>query len=132
MAFKGYVATVLLHDSVNDGKAQSGADAGRLRGEKGIENSRSNTWRNAWPIVGNFQRDSAARGAVRANPDVAASAIRQQRLLGIDEQIQDYLLQLVRIRHRLWKTSFQAAFHNDIFNSQLIAAQRQRALHNFI
>src|ERR1700752_2171509 len=75
----------------------------------------------------------AILGAMPGPSSETSSAILppgEQCVLRIDEQIQDDLLQLVRIRHRLRKAGFQAAFHDDVFNSQLIAAQRERALHN--
>ena len=79
-----------------------------------------------------FPRRSDFPLLFESDPHVSLAAILQQRLLRIHEQIQHHLLQLVRVRHRFPQVRGEIAFHQDVLDSQFIAAQRQGALHDFV
>ena len=102
VAFHRHFSAVLLHDSIHDRKAKAGANARRLRGEERIENARGDARGNAGAVVGNFEHDSLlrAKSGPRANPHVSLSAVFQQRLFGVHQQVQDDLLQLIGVGHR--------------------------------
>src|SRR5271155_4786980 len=103
MAFENHFSAVLLHDPVDDREPEPSPYSRGLSGKEWIENARRDVERNARPVVGNFERNPIAGSVARANPDVALTAPFQQRLFGVHEQVQDYLLKLIGIGERFRK-----------------------------
>ena len=91
-------AAVLLDDRVGDGQAEARALADFLRREERIEDARLHVLRHARPVVVHFEDDGVAVEVVPAAQDERAAAVgREHRLLGVDDQVEQHLLELVRI-----------------------------------
>ena len=91
-------AAVLLHDRVGDGQAKAGALADFLRREKRIEDLALPLFRNPRPIVIDLEHGGAAICVVRgAHDDGAAAVGAEAGLLGVDQQVEQHLLDLVAV-----------------------------------
>src|SRR5260370_2287240 len=108
LALDADLAAVLLHDSINNRKAQACAHADRLCSEKWIENTGHDFRGNAGTIVGNFHSDAIAGKTAGADMDAAMLpsllATLLDGLFGVHNQIEHRLLPLggicQRLRHR--------------------------------
>ena len=59
-------------------------------------------FRNARPVIGQFEEDDVALHLVpRARDERAAAVRRDHRLFRVDDQVEDHLLQLMRIGEHL-------------------------------
>src|SRR4029077_3837069 len=87
---------------------------------------------DAWPVIGDLKRQPVASKPASVDGDAAVAASLQNRLFRVDEQVQDHLLELIRIGQRWRKTVCQAALDNDVFDFEFITAQGQGALHNLV
>ena len=91
-------AAVFLHDRVGDGEAEPGALADFLRREERIEHLALTLLRNARAIVIDFEHERSAIGVVRgANDDRAAAVGADAGLLGVDQEIEQDLLDLMAV-----------------------------------
>ncbi len=92
-------AAVVAHDGVRDGKAQAGAVL--LGREEGIEHARQHVRWNAAAVIAHGGDDHARAVATlraRRDGDSVAVATRRRR---VEEQIQEDLMDLLRIRRHL-------------------------------
>ena len=85
---------MLLDDLVRDGKPETGAFAGLLRGEERVEDLRQHLGRNAGAVVFHFDRDAAA--FVARDVSVMSPAAAQARLRGVGDEIEKDLIDLGR------------------------------------
>jgi hypothetical protein len=69
---------MLAHHTENDGEAQTCSHTRRFRGEKGIEDTRLNRFRNARPVVFDFQEYAPVIDSSRAQANHAAAALLLQ------------------------------------------------------
>ena len=93
---------MLLHDRVRDGQAEAGALADFLRREERIEDLRLHLVGNARAVVVDLEDDRLLIGVVPGADDEHAAAVgRQHRLLGVDDQIEQHLLDLVAVGEHL-------------------------------
>ena len=89
---------MFLHDRVRDGQSETGALADFFRREERIEDLAQYVLRHARPIVVDLEHDQLTVGFVPRPHDQRASSVRgQHRLLGVDDQIQQHLLNLMRV-----------------------------------
>ena len=128
----GHLAAMFLHDAVDDRETQSGAYAHRLGGEEGIENARGNLRRNPRAIIAHLEGHPPRGDASRAHSDPAAAAALLDGLLGVHQQIEHHLLQLVGIRQGERKFPVQFQHYGYILYLELVTAQGQGALDNFV
>ena len=95
-------AAVLLDDRVGDGQAEAGALADFLRREERIEDPRLHVLRHPRPVVVDLEDDRVALEIVPGAEDQRAAAVgAEHRLLGVDDQVEQHLLDLVRIGEHL-------------------------------
>ncbi len=93
---------MLLHDRVGHGQAEPGPLADVLGREKRIEDLRLHVLRHARAIVGDFEDDSIAIEVMPGADDEHAAAVGADHgLLGVDDQVEQDLLNLMRVGKRL-------------------------------
>src|ERR1019366_7562311 len=132
IAFDTNLARMLLDDAVRDGKSQSGSTVltffgRRLRGEKRIVNPLNMLWRNARPSVRNPHAHHVAIG--RSHVELAAP---RHRVLGIEKQVQEDLLQSSRISLNRRNPRRQLGVHLNLRRLELVLQQRERVGNYFI
>ncbi len=89
-------APVLLDDAVGDGQAQPGALADVLGREERVEDAVADRGRHARTVVLETEVDRFARHS-RFEHDRSRGLQRTDRLLGVVQQVQDHLLDLVEV-----------------------------------
>ena len=93
---------MLLRDRVGDGEAEAGPFADFLRREERVEDLRLRVAWNARSIVGDFENGGIAVAVVTGANDQRAASIRgEHRLFGVDQQVEQHLLDLMRVRKDL-------------------------------
>ncbi len=136
LAFDAHLSAVLLHDSVHNRKTQAGANTRGFGGEKWIENTGDNFGRNPGAVVGNLDADAVARQPPGAKADLPRLAFLaaplQDRLLGIDDQIENHLLELGGVREGLRQAGIEHEFNGDVFELQFVGPQSQSPVDDFI
>ena len=126
-------AAVLLHDRVGDRQPEARALADLLRREERIEDLRLHLFRNPGPIVVDLEDDRVAVRVVPGAHDQHAAAVRgEHRLLGVDDQIEQHLLELMRIGEHLRQAGGERVDDGDVAEALLVRAQRQRLAHDLI
>src|SRR5258706_403206 len=91
-------STMLLDDGVRDGQAKTGALADFLRREKRIEDFRLDLLGNAWTVVVDLEDDRLLLGIMPAAHHQDAAAVgRQHRLFGVDDEVEQHLLDLMAV-----------------------------------
>ena len=124
---------MLLHDRVGDRQPEAGALADILRGEERIEDLRLHVFRHARPIVGDLEHDRVAIEVVPGADDERAAAVRADHgLLGVDDQVEQHLLNLMRIGERLRQAGGERLDGRDVVDALLVRAQRQRFANHLI
>ncbi len=120
---------VLLDDRVGDGQAQAGSLAHFLRREERVEDLRPRLLRYPRPIVVHLEDDRVVLAVVPGADDEHAVAVRGQHgLLGVDDEVQQHLLQLVRVGEHLRQARRERGQDGDVRDALLVGAQRQRLL----
>src|SRR5262249_55014718 len=102
-ALAGETTTVLLHNAVGDGQPECGAFTHLLRGEEGLEDARHDLRRNAGTVVLELDHDPAAPAfdaCASASANGVALARGEDGMLGVKEEIEDPLLELVDVAFR--------------------------------
>ena len=93
---------MLLHDRVGDRQPEAGALADLLRREERIEDLRLQLVGNARAVVVDLEHHRFLLGVVPgANDEHAAAVGREHRLLGVDDQVEQHLLDLVAVGEHL-------------------------------
>ena len=117
-------AAVLLDDRVRDGQAQAGALADFLRREKRVEDLRLQFLRDPRTVVVDLEDDGVAVDVVPAADDESAAAVgREHRLLGVDDQVEQHLLHLVRVGKHLRQSCSQRFDDGDVGDALLVRSQ---------
>ena len=89
---------MLLDDGVGDRQAEAGALADLLRREERIEDLALHLSRNPGSIVTDLKHDGLVFDVVpRADDQRAAAVGREHRLFGIDDEVEQHLLNLMRV-----------------------------------
>src|SRR5262245_54945936 len=98
MGLDPYLAAVLLHDRVGHCQSESCTLAHALRGEKGIEDFRFHVHGNAGSIISDLESHELLLDVVPRSEDERSAAVcRDHRLLRIDDQVEEHLLNLMRV-----------------------------------
>ena len=111
---------MITDNSVRHREAESGSFSGRLGGEERLEDLGLNLRRNPRPGVRNTDLDLAIRHT-RGDRDLAA--VRLHRLLRIDHQVHDDLLELVCISHDP-RNRLESFFDRHLVDRQLVVDDR--------
>ena len=119
-----------------NGQAESGALAGRLGGEERTEDQLPVRFGNPGAVVLDSQDDPLRAVRSERDPDRAVAAMRADGLLGVDDQVEQHLLQLVAVapypapervplvRVEVW------SLQRDVVELEMVPAQRHRAAHH--
>src|SRR5271170_8493925 len=67
-----------------------------------------------------------------ADANVTLAALLEQCLFSVHKEIQDHLLKLIWIGHRMRKVGIKLGFHVNIFDPQLVAAQGYGAFDDLV
>src|SRR5581483_2800903 len=117
------VPAMLFHDPVTDAESKSGTFADALGRVERVED----TFRifDTRAVIRKLRADVAVL-QMNANPQLAAAPSLENRIHGIIDDIEKYLLDLMPIRHhhRRFRRSFQR--YLDVMALQSVVAQRQR------
>ena len=85
------------------------------------------------PVVVDFEDDRVAIEVVPGADDERAAAVGgEHRLLGVDDQVQQHLLNLVRIGKHLRQPGGERLDDRDVADALLVGAQRQRLAHDLV
>src|SRR3954463_13868645 len=88
-------SAVGFHDAEAHREPHPRADADRLGGEVGLEDARAQLRWNARPAVGDADPDSlAGRVVARSHADAARSGVILQRMLRVDDEVEQDLMEL--------------------------------------
>ena len=89
---------MLLDDGVGDGQPEARALADLLRREERVEDLALGLLGHARPVVADLERDGVALFVVPRPDDQGAAAVRRHhRLFGVDHEVEQHLLDLVRV-----------------------------------
>src|SRR3989449_9897475 len=123
---------VLAHDAQGNGEPEPRARARGLGGEERVEDALEQIGGDAGARVFDLDPDQVA-GAAGANREALLVPLRPlHRLLGVRDQVQEYLLQLVRIGHRLRGLLIVVPLYVDAAHPQLVAAQLEGVVEHLV
>ena len=123
---------VLAHDAEGDREPEPRPRAGGLGGEERVEDALEQVGRDARPRVLHLDPDHVAR-AERPHRQALLVALRAlHRLLGVGDQVQEHLLELVRVRHRFGDLLVVVPHHVDSPHPELVAPELQRVVQHLI
>src|SRR5258707_591051 len=125
-------AAMFAHDAKNDGQTKTGADAGRLGGEKRIKDARLNGLRNTRTVVADFQQYALFGDAPGLHTDNAASALRFDGMPRIANQVHQDLLELPGIAVDEREHRIEIEFHPNILGCGVEALKFESASDNLI
>ena len=97
-------AAVRGHDTVADGEPNPGAGPYRLGGEEWLEDAPSDRWWDAGPIVGENRLHHVA-GTTRGHGKLPRSDLDLERVLSVDEQVGEHVVQQVFLRQQARQAS---------------------------
>src|SRR5947209_8422870 len=119
-----------LDDVPTYSQSQTHTLPGLFRREKGFENARHDVGGNSGTVVSNPQRTSPpVLAETGAHPQISAVRHGIDR---IDDQSQQYLLDLAGIAVNGWETLRQFAVEFHAIHFELVSDQPQAAVHNGI
>src|SRR5437868_180809 len=126
------LAGVLLDNSIAHGETESGAATLSFAGfyfcrEEWIVDAIQVLWRNTGPGVGDYDSNSVTV----LGGDFQSAAIRH-RILGVQEEIKEDLLQLAAVAHDAREISIEITL--DVYSSrfELVLEQRERVLNDTV
>ena len=120
---------VLLDDAVADRQAEARALARLLRREERVEDAAQRLGAHAGAAVAERRRHGAvATPRADAQRALRRSSVGAHRLLGVDDDVQEHLLDLVRVEHRLRQRRVELQLGLDVADAQVVVAQLQHAL----
>ena len=125
------VSAVLANDGHADAEPQAGAAAGTLGGVKGVEDARKRFWADAHAVILNGDRKLPADPA-GTNLDAAGVADFADGLLGVGDQVQKHLNELVGVPDDAGKIGFWMEIHLDIVAAQRVFLQLKGALEEVV
>ena len=118
---------MFLHDRVSDRQPEARPLADILGREERIEDLRLHVFGHARPIVGDFEHDRVAIEVVPGADDERAATVRADHgLFGVDDEVEQHLLDLMRIGERLGESGGKRLDGHDVVDALLVRAQRQR------
>ena len=115
---------MFLHDGVRDRQAETGTLANFFRREERVEDLRLQFVRDARAIVVDLEDHRLLSRIVPcANDQNAAAICRQHRLLRIDDEIQENLLDLIAVGKHLRQPGREGINHSDVRNPLFVCPQ---------
>jgi len=124
---------MFLHDRVRHREAQPGALADFLGREKRVEDLGLEILRDTRPVIVDFDDNRLARVVVpRPHDEHAAPVRRQHRLLGVDDQVEQHLLHLMRVGERGGQPRGERVNHGDVGDPLLVRPQPERLAHDLV
>src|SRR6185436_495432 len=120
------VTGMLLHDTVSDGEAETGAAADAFRRKERIVNFDHVLGIDADTIVGYLHRQRILFAIVRRQHDAAVSV--SDRVTRVENEVGEHLLQLHRIAEDRRQFSVVLADNLDLATAQLRLKQLQRVI----
>jgi hypothetical protein len=124
---------MFLDDRVGDRQPQTRSLADFFRREKRIEDLRLDLLRNSRAVIVDFENDRLVFGVVPRTGDEDAAAVRgEHRLLGVDDEVQQDLLELVRIGEDERQSRGERFVDGDVVQSLLVRTQRERLAHDLV
>ena len=124
---------MFFDDGIRDREAEAGALADVLRREERIEDARLDVFGHARAVVAHLEDDRVAIDVVpRAQDQRAASVRANHRLLGIDDQVQQHLLHLVRVGEDERQSGRERFDTSTLVRRCSYDAQRERLAHDLI
>src|SRR5580700_6197450 len=132
MALHTNLASMFLDDAVGDGKAEAGA-AGltfarrSFSGKERIVNALNVLGGNAAPGVGH-----AHANALTVDRRDAQGAAARHGVFGVQEQVQEHLLQSSRVALNGWQLRFWRVMHFDLGHLELVFEQSERVGDYFV
>jgi hypothetical protein len=121
-----------LHNSGDNGKTKARPYSSGLGGEKRIENMGRNASGNSRAIIGDLDRDTVRGYAASPDADRAAATRLADSLLGVDDEVQQYLLHLPSIGQYRRQRGIKIKLDVNVSEFQFIIAKGQRALSDVI
>src|SRR5437016_4754801 len=125
------VTAVFANDGHADAEPQAGAAAGTLGGVKGIKDARKRLGADADAVVLNGDR-KLVNDAAGTNLDAAGVADFADGLLGVSDQVQKDLNELVGVPDDAGKIGLGMEIHLDIVAAQRVFLQLKRALEKVV
>ena len=125
------VSAVFANDGHADAEPQAGAAAGTLGGVKGVEDARKRFGADADAVILNSDR-KLLTGATGTNLDAAGVADFADGLLGVGDQVQKDLNELVGVPDDAGKIALRMEIHLDIVTAQRVFLQLKRALEKVV
>src|SRR5689334_4051109 len=122
-------AVVLLQVRHYHAQPQPCSTSRSLRGEERIENLRQCIGGNSRPVVLEA-RPNAIAFASQSHSQGPARPDLPDRLLRVDDQVQEHLHQLVRVAHHVRQRWLRDEVHRDIVQPQRVLVQLQAPLHH--
>ena len=124
-------AAVVAGDPVADGEPEAGAHTLGFGGEERVEDLAADLGRDTGAGVGDLEPGLAIVGA-RANDDRTRSVDGHQRLLRVDQQVEDHLLQVGRVGPDLGLARVEVERDRDVQRREVIGAQGERAARDVV
>src|SRR5438105_684040 len=122
---------VLTNDGHADTEPQTRAAAGTLGGVERIEETRKRFGTDADAVI--LKRDAnAVAGARWANLQAAGVADFANGLLGVGDEVQEHLNELVGVTNDSRKSGIRAKVHFDVVPAQGVFMQLERALDKIV
>ena len=124
---------MLLHDRVGDRESQARALADLLCREERIENPASDVDRHAGAVVADLERHGVLLGVMPGADDQRAAPVGgEHRLFGVDHQVEQHLLDLVRVGEDLGQARCERGHDVDIGQALFVRSERQRFGHHLV
>ena len=118
---------MFLHDGVRHRQTEAGALADLLRREKRIEDLRPHILRHTRPVVVHLEDDGVVVDVVPGAQDERAAAVGADHgLFRVDDEIQQHLLDLMRIGEDARQARRQRLEDRDVAEALFVRPQRQR------
>src|SRR5678816_4147818 len=106
---------MLMDDRVSNRQAEAGPLPDLFRREERVENLRLQIIRNTGTVVIDLEDDSLLRRIVPGPHDEDAPAVgRQHRLLGVDDEVEQYLLYLMAVGEDLRQSCRERVDNRDV------------------
>ena len=124
---------MLLHDAVRDGQTEPGPGANLLGREERLEHVRQHLPGDAGPVVDDLRLDRAATFAgARSHHDAGAALAVVDGLLGVEQEVQEHLLELARVAHDRREPRGEVALDTDTRQRELVQPERQGSLDHLV
>jgi hypothetical protein len=124
---------MLLNDGVRDRQAEPRTLSDLLRREERIEDLRLQFLGYPGAVVVDLEHDGLLVGVVpRADDEDAAAVGGQHRLLRVDDEIEENLLQLMTVHEDVGEAGRERVDDLDVVDPQLVRAEGKRFAHDLV